>query len=272
MRAMFGRVSVVFLHFSAFSADSGSVIIAVPPPHCCANRRYTETSGPSNAEQGVWDALSFEAHMDIYLFCLILGVAGLGAMAISGLSHHGGGSHGHGGHGHAGGHGHGSHGHGGHGHDGGHAHGHAGGGLGSVAATWMLMSPRFMFAGLFGFGLIGMALKSFIGGMVLLGVAIVGAIVIERLLVAPLWKFTMKFESHAATTLESATFAEATVVSNFDRNGQGIIAVEVDGQIQQVLATLAEPDRAKGARVRAGQMVRVEEVDTARHRCTVSVI
>jgi hypothetical protein len=82
----------------------------------------------------------------------------------------------------------------------------------------------------------------------------------------------MRFESNAATTLESATFAEATAVSGFDRNGQGIIAVEVDGQIQQILATLSEDDRAKGARVRAGQLVRVEEVDTARHRCTVSVL
>jgi len=140
------------------------------------------------------------------------------------------------------------------------------------ATTWMLMSPRFLFAGLLGFGLIGVALRSFVGGAILLGAAILGGILIERLLVAPLWKLTMRFESSPATTIESATFSEATVVSNFDRNGQGIIAIEVDGQIQQILATLSEADRAKGAKVRAGQLVRVEEVDGARHRCTVSVL
>jgi hypothetical protein len=137
---------------------------------------------------------------------------------------------------------------------------------------WMLMSPRFLFAGLLGFGLIGVAFRSWISGMVLLGVAIAGGIVIERLLVAPLWKQAMRFETRPAITLESATFSEARVVSNFDKNGQGIVAVEVDGQVQQILATLTEADRAKGARVRAGQLVRVDEVDGARHRCTVSVL
>jgi hypothetical protein len=82
----------------------------------------------------------------------------------------------------------------------------------------------------------------------------------------------MRFVSNPANTLESATFSEATVVSNFDRNGQGIIAVEVDGQVQQILATLTSGDLAKGSRVRAGQLVRVEEVDPARHRCIVSVL
>jgi hypothetical protein len=136
----------------------------------------------------------------------------------------------------------------------------------------MLMSPRFVFAGLLGFGLIGVALKSLLGGILLLGAAIVGGILIERLLVAPLWKLSMRFASNPANTLESATFSEAKVVSNFDRNGQGIVAVEVDGQVQQILATLTEADRARGARVRAGQLVRVDEVDGARHRCTVSVL
>ena len=202
--------------------------------------------------------------MDIYSICLIIGVAGLGVMAVSGLGRHGGGTHGHGGHGH-----------GGHGHAGGHGHGHAGGpggGIGAQAATWMLMSPRFVFAGLLGFGLIGVAFRSWIGGIALLGVAIAGGIIIERLLVAPLWKLSMRFASNPANTLESATFSEAKVVSNFDRNGQGIVALEVDGQVQQVLATLTEADRAKGVRVRAGQLVRVDEVDGARHRCTVSVL
>jgi hypothetical protein len=210
--------------------------------------------------------------MDIYSVCLILGVVGLGAMAMTGLGRHGGGAHGHGGHGG---------GHGGHGHGGAHGHGHAGGhghasaadgGIGTQAATWMLMSPRFLFAGLLGFGLIGVALRSVVGGIVLLGAAIVGGVLVERLLVAPLWKLSMRFASNPAITIESATFGEGTVVSNFDRNGQGIIAVEVDGQVQQILATLSEADRAKGARVRAGQLVRVDEVDGARHRCTVSVL
>jgi hypothetical protein len=59
-------------------------------------------------------------------------------------------------------------------------------------------------------------------------------------------------------------------VSNFDKNGQGIISIEVDGHVQQVLGTLQKADRAAGVVVRAGQRVRIEEVDGARQRCVVS--
>jgi hypothetical protein len=66
---------------------------------------------------------------------------------------------------------------------------------------------------------------------------------------------------------------EATAVTSFDANGQGIISLEVDGQVVQVLATLRPDDRALGpARVRAGQRVRIDEVDAAQNRCTVSLI
>lgn len=137
---------------------------------------------------------------------------------------------------------------------------------------WVLMSPRLLFAALLGFGLAGFALRTLLGGTALLLVAIIAGILIERLLVNPLWNFAMRFASNPALTLESATLGEGRVVSNFDHNGQGIIAVEVDGQVQQILATLSADDRAKGTRVRAGQLVRVDEVDGARHRCTVSVL
>jgi nitrous oxidase accessory protein NosD len=134
------------------------------------------------------------------------------------------------------------------------------------------MSPRFLFAGLLGFGLVGMSLQSWLGGTVLLLAAIAGAIVIERAVVNPLWKLALRFASNPATTLDGAIESDAVAVSNFDRNGQGIIAVEVDGHIQQVLATLTVADRAAGARVRAGQRVRIEEVDSERQRCSVSLL
>jgi hypothetical protein len=213
--------------------------------------------------------------MSVYLISLILGAAGLLAMAASGLGRHGhGGATGHahgaaapGGHaGHAAGTGHGAG-------PGGHAvaHGHLAHGA-SHAATWVLMTPRFLFAGLLGFGLVGMSLQSWLGGTVLLLAALAGAIVVERAVVNPLWKLALRFASNPATTLDGAIESDAVAVSNFDRNGQGIIAVEVDGHIQQVLATLTAADRAAGARVRAGQRVRIEEVDGERQRCSVSLL
>lgn len=206
--------------------------------------------------------------MSVYLISLILGAGGLLAMAATGL-----GRHGHGGaHGHVHGHGPLADGHGaGHAHVGGHGHGALAGGA-SRAATWMLMSPRFLFAGLLGFGVAGVSLQSWLGGPILLLTAIAGGIVLERLLVNPLWNLALRFASNPATTLDAMIESEAVAVSNFDRNGQGIIAVEVDGHVQQVLATLVPADRAAGATVRAGQRLRIAEVDGERQRCSVSLL
>ena len=123
-----------------------------------------------------------------------------------------------------------------------------------------------------GLGTAGILARSFFDEPALFGVALAGGILFERLLVAPIWNFGMRFESNPALTLESAITSEATAVSNFDANGQGLIAVEVDGQVMQVLGTLQLSDREMHARVPRGAKLRVESVDTARNRCTVSLL
>ena len=69
--------------------------------------------------------------------------------------------------------------------------------------------------------------------------------------------------------LASAIEDEARAVTNFDKNGQGLISVEVDGRVIQCLGTLITTDRDAGIRVRAGDTVRIEDVDADRNRCTV---
>ena len=226
--------------------------------------------------------------MDLYLSSLVLGAVGLGAMAVSGLGSH---SHGaqSGGHLHVGGHGHGA-GHGG-GHGGHVAHGggggHAGHTIGDANAAhggheshgmagrtmWAITSPRFLFSFCLGLGTAGLLARPFLGGPFLLAAAIVGGVFFERALVSPLWNFLMRFASAPATMLESAVSDEATAVTSFDANGQGIVSLELDGQVVQILATLRRDDRALGGGpIRAGQKVRVEEVDAEKNRCTISLI
>jgi len=242
--------------------------------------------------------------MDLYISSLLLGATGLTAMALSGLGSHGhaGGGHGHAGHAHLG-HGHAGHGHLGHGHaghahvghgDAGHAqlgHGHgpaqahavqssaaanahhavshgSGGAAGRV--FWAIASPRFLFSFALGFGATGLIARPLLGGPLLAATAIAGAVLFERSLVSPLWNFLMRFASKPARTLETAVTDEATAVTAFDPNGQGIVSLEVDGQIQQILATLSPEDRRLGVHVRAGQRVRIDDVDAERNRCTVS--
>ncbi|MGH9888488.1 MAG: hypothetical protein ACREBE_23345, partial [bacterium] len=73
-------------------------------------------------------------------------------------------------------------------------------------------------------------------------------------------------------TLESAIADEATAVTAFDANGQGIVSLEVDGQVVQILATLQPDDRLLGTRVRAGQRVRIQDVNAAKNCCTVTLL
>jgi hypothetical protein len=213
--------------------------------------------------------------MDFYVISLAAGATGLAAMAIVGLSHAGDAGHaGHGGHdahlGHGSGHaGHGAHGaHAGHLAEAGHAShaGHAG----DHGASWMqsLLSPRVLFALMVGFGAGGLLAEP-LGEPWRLGAAILGAAAFEALFVGPIWRFLFRFESSPALTLESAIEDDARAVTGFDANGHGLVAVDVDGQIVQLLATLIPDDRARGVRIRSGDVVRIADVDPARGRCTV---
>ena len=202
--------------------------------------------------------------MDLYTFSLALGGIGLGTMAVAGLGARGSTGHGPAGH-HNGGsaHGHGAHGHGVHGHAG-HGNGaHAGShhhdiadiralnvsGIGHGLSA--LVSPRIIFSFLVGFGAAGVLLREFLGGGITLLVAtVLVGILFERLLVAPLWRFLHRFESSPALTLESSLTDDAKAVSSFDVRGQGLVAIELDGQVVQVLGTLRSEDLEAGIRVR----------------------
>jgi hypothetical protein len=105
----------------------------------------------------------------------------------------------------------------------------------------------------------------------LFGAALGLGILFERVLVTPIWNFMFRFASTPALTLESAVSDEARAVTSFDANGQGLIAVELDGQSVQLLGTLQPSDRAMHVKVSAGARLRIEEVDSARNRCIVSL-
>jgi hypothetical protein len=134
-----------------------------------------------------------------------------------------------------------------------------------------LMSPRILFSVLLGLGTTGVVLRPVLSGALLFAAAFAGGVLLERALVAPLWSFAMRFASEPAQTLESALFDEGTAVTSFDAQGHGIVAIELDGQVVQILGTLDAADRAMAVKVRAGTRLRIEAVDAARNRCTVSV-
>jgi len=205
--------------------------------------------------------------MGPYAFCLALGVTGLVVMALLGFGHHGDtsatGHAGHAGHGHAGHHGH----DGGAGHDGHAGHSHE---LSGAAKLAGLLSPRVLFSFLVGVGATGMLARSFLFEPLLVAAALVGGVAFERFLVGPIWKFIFRFESKPALMLESLVMEEAQAMMDFDAQGQGLIKLELDGQVVQLLGTLAPEERATSRRIRRGDVLRIEDFDAARNRCTVS--
>ena len=136
-------------------------------------------------------------------------------------------------------------------------------------ALWALLSPRPLFSLLVGFGAVGLILQPIIPAILLLPLALLGAGLFEFGIMRPLWNFLFRFESAPAMTLESCIGDEARAATSFDAKGNGLIALELDGQVVQLLGSLRPEDRDAGIRVRAGDPVLIDDVDAARNRCTV---
>lgn len=199
--------------------------------------------------------------MSIYSFAFALGAAGLAFMGLSGFMHVAGVHHG-------------THGHGG-GHTAQHL-AHARGGVrtggvraGGARALWALLSPRPLFSAMVGFGAAGVLLEPHLGGVPLLGLSIAGGVAFEAFIVRPLWNFLFRFESTPALTLEHSIGDVARAATSFDASGCGLVTLELDGQVVQVLGSLRREDREAGIRVRAGDPVQIDDIDAERNRCTV---
>ncbi len=209
--------------------------------------------------------------MDPYTFSLTLGGVGLGVMALSGFAQaaHVGHSHGTHGHGPA---------HDSHAGDGHTTHVPAGArhtgvrGASSASRLLALLQPRVAFSVLVGIGASGLLLRPLIPEPGLLVASLGAGLLFEWGLVAPLWRFLFRFASEPAQTLESVVSDEARAVTSFDANGNGLVAVELDGQVVQLLATLNTTERAAARKVRAGDRLRIEAVDDTRNRCTVTYL
>jgi hypothetical protein len=198
--------------------------------------------------------------MDAYLVILCVGFGGLLLMSLLGLNHLGGsasGQH------HLSGHG---------------AHFHAKSGHSAKGSRWSgflaaLISPVVIISLLLGFGATGLLLRPFAAHWPLFLLPLVAAIdagLFERYLVQPLWRLLFGFASPPAQTLESLVAEEGRAVTNFDASGHGLVVVDLDGQVRQLLGSLAPGERTGGERVRSGDRLVIRAVDPRRNSCTVA--
>ena len=193
----------------------------------------------------------------MFLGAMVLGLVGLVAMSLLGFTH-GHATHGHSAHGHA------DSSHSAHGH-----HGHSSHAQHDSSATKFLafLSPRVLFSLALGFGAAGLVLDAFFPLWVAVILAAVGALALERLIVYPYWNWLMRFASAPAEMMGDSVRAKGRAVTRFDASGSGLIQLELDGQVRQVLGTLTSEQR--GLEVLDGDAVRVESVDQSGN-CTVS--
>ena len=173
--------------------------------------------------------------MDLYLFTLGLGFAVLLLMALLGLGHY-----------HVVGKTAPAHGHGFKFHKGtrGQANGHESR-LGPRATVLALLSPRTFFSFLLGFGATGLLLRPLVpaSALLLLALAVGGGWGFETLVMNPLWTFLFRFASTPARTLDTLALEEGRAATDFDAAGNGLITVDLDGQVRQVLGTLTPEER-----------------------------
>ncbi len=135
----------------------------------------------------------------------------------------------------------------------------------------LLPSPRLVFTvvalyGAFGNALVHALRLSSAPAAVL---AIVPALIVERIVVRPVWNLLFRFQGSPSSPLGDLLFAEARAVVPF-RNGRGMVSVVRDGRAVQLIATLREDMRARAVPV--GALLRVEDVDEVHERLTVTPI
>ena len=94
------------------------------------------------------------------------------------------------------------------------------------------------------------------------------ALLVERLLVRPIWNLVFRLEAPACSPFEQLVLNEAEAVTPF-RNGRGMVSTVRDGRRVQLVATLRQGDDAQSVRV--GSRLLIEDVDAANERVTVSI-
>jgi hypothetical protein len=135
--------------------------------------------------------------------------------------------------------------------------------------SWLVwLSPIYLCGTIIGFGLTGTLLGALLGGWPRFALALGGAFLLRHFCIRPLMTAVTNWASLPAKTLDDAVLETGTAVTNFDRQGFGMVRLRLDGQVIQLLGQLAPEDQA-GPRVVSGESLFIRSVDSGRQRCVV---
>jgi hypothetical protein len=134
-----------------------------------------------------------------------------------------------------------------------------------------LPSPRAVFSVLSLYGAFGNAgVRAFhLSPSLAALAAVVPTLLVERLLVRPLWNALFRAQGAASSPLEQLISSEARAVVPF-RNGRGLVSTVRDGRLVQLAASLRQDQESLPVKV--GDRLLIEEVDARKERVTVSAL
>ncbi len=137
-------------------------------------------------------------------------------------------------------------------------------------AASFLPSPRAVFSLLALYGAFGNACERalHLSSLHAALAAALPALLIEGLLVRPLWRMLFRVQGAECSPLDQLVLSEAEAVIPF-RNGRGMISTVRDGRRVQLAAALREDQRH--FTVKVGDKLVIEDVDAARERVTVTL-
>jgi hypothetical protein len=130
------------------------------------------------------------------------------------------------------------------------------------------LSPVYICGAIVGFGATGTLASPILQGWLQLGAALVGAYVLCSFCIRPMLIGIQKWASLPAKTLGDAMLENGTAATDFDSKGYGLVRLNLDGQVVQLLGQL-DPEEHSGSPVRSGEALFVRSVDPARQRCVV---
>lgn len=119
-----------------------------------------------------------------------------------------------------------------------------------------------------GFGLTGYLIAPVIQGWPCLVLALLGAYLVRTFCIRPLMSGVLMWASAPAKTLDAAVLDTGAAATDFDEHGYGMVRLNLDGQVVQLLGQLA-PEEQAGPRVSSGEILFIRSVDPVRQRCVV---
>ena len=133
-----------------------------------------------------------------------------------------------------------------------------------------LLSPLDIFSMCLGAGAAGIAFKHVLSAQLLVWGAAFGAIAFNFAIVKPIMANLLRFSSKPSEGLEGMVSQLGTAATNFDSTGKGLVQINMDGQVTQLLATMDTDEVRHGTQVKKGDTVLIIEVDAARNTCRVT--